>query len=179
MGSTPAEKSPSWLLRQSGTRAVRDGVIISVMAVVLYILCEAFNLGRVAYWFYEHQNGQIDEIITVLLFLLFASMVFAWRRRGEFLEQTRQRLIAETERAELIPRLEEALSEVKVLTGLLPICAWCKKIRDDTGYWDQIESYIQSRTDAKFTHGICPDCARNLQTQHEELMARRAAGKAG
>ena len=48
------------------------------------------------------------------------------------------------------------------LSGLLPICASCKKIRDDSGYWNRIESYIGKHTDVQFTHGICPDCARKL-----------------
>lgn len=58
--------------------------------------------------------------------------------------------------------LQEALSEVKLLSGFLPICASCKKIRDDRGYWNQIESYIQSHSQARFSHGICPDCLRKL-----------------
>ena len=57
---------------------------------------------------------------------------------------------------------ETALKEVRELRGLLPICASCKKIRDDTGYWNQIESYVQARSAAQFTHGICPDCATQL-----------------
>ena len=56
--------------------------------------------------------------------------------------------------------LEQALSEIKTLQGFIPICACCKKIRDDEGYWQQIESYIQEHSEAKFSHGICPDCMR-------------------
>jgi PAS domain S-box-containing protein len=69
---------------------------------------------------------------------------------------------AETEREQLIAELQEALADVKLLSGLVPICANCKKIRDDQGYWTQIESYIQDRSDAKFSHSICPDCAAKL-----------------
>lgn len=58
--------------------------------------------------------------------------------------------------------LLQALAEVKTLSGLLPICAHCKKIRDDDGYWNQIESYMAKRTDVEFTHGICPDCAKKF-----------------
>ncbi len=58
--------------------------------------------------------------------------------------------------------LEEALSKVNTLSGLLPICASCKKIRDDQGYWNQIESYIDLHSDATFSHGICPSCANDL-----------------
>jgi ligand-binding sensor domain-containing protein len=59
---------------------------------------------------------------------------------------------------ELDLRVQEAVRELKVLSGLLPICAWCKKIRDDGGYWSKIEAYLSERTDAQFTHGICPEC---------------------
>jgi ligand-binding sensor domain-containing protein len=63
---------------------------------------------------------------------------------------------------ELDHRVQEAIRELKVLSGLLPICAWCKKIRDDHGYWSKIEAYLGARTDAKFTHGICPDCSDKM-----------------
>jgi CheY-like chemotaxis protein len=69
---------------------------------------------------------------------------------------------AAKERERLIAQLEKALLEVKRLSGLLPICASCKKIRDDQGNWQQIESYIQSHSEADFSHGICPDCAQRL-----------------
>ena len=57
-------------------------------------------------------------------------------------------------------RVESALADVKVLRGLLPICSACKKIRDDKGYWNQIEVYVEEHSDAMFSHGICPECAR-------------------
>ena len=59
-------------------------------------------------------------------------------------------------------KLKQALAKVKRLSGMLPICASCKKIRDDSGYWNQIEEYIESNSDAEFSHGICPQCARKL-----------------
>ncbi|MBC7259594.1 MAG: PAS domain-containing protein [Chloroflexi bacterium] len=68
----------------------------------------------------------------------------------------------EQEREDLIHGLQEALAQVKVLQGLLPICASCKRIRDDQGYWHSVESYISEHSDASFTHGLCPDCAREL-----------------
>jgi PAS domain S-box-containing protein len=69
---------------------------------------------------------------------------------------------ADAERASLISALQDALAQVKTLSGLLPICASCKKIRDDQGYWNRIEAYIQAHSDAKFTHGICPECMKEL-----------------
>jgi hypothetical protein len=58
--------------------------------------------------------------------------------------------------------LQEALDQVKLLKGLLPICASCKNIRDDKGYWKTVESYISSHSEAQFSHGICPDCMKKL-----------------
>jgi two-component system cell cycle sensor histidine kinase/response regulator CckA len=68
----------------------------------------------------------------------------------------------ERERIKLIRDLSDALADVKTLSGLLPMCASCKKIRDDTGYWQQVETYIKQHSNADFTHGICPECVQRL-----------------
>jgi len=64
----------------------------------------------------------------------------------------------EREREKLVQALQESLAKVRTLSGLLPICAWCKKIRDDEGYWTQVEMYIEKHSAAHFSHGICPEC---------------------
>lgn len=64
------------------------------------------------------------------------------------------------EKEALIRELQNALDKIKTLKGLLPICAWCKKVRDDHGYWKQVEEYIEEHSDAMFTHGICPECLK-------------------
>lgn len=73
-----------------------------------------------------------------------------------------ERLRVQGEREQLIQQLQGALAQVKTLHGLLPICAQCKKIRDDHGYWNQVEVYVRDHSHANFTHSICPDCARQL-----------------
>ena len=78
--------------------------------------------------------------------------------RKEIMERER----AEEQRDKLIEDLQKTLSEVKTLRGFLPICSNCKKIRDDKGYWNQIELYIRDRSEAEFSHGICPECAKKL-----------------
>ena len=65
--------------------------------------------------------------------------------------------------------LENALEQVKVLSGIIPICAWCKKIRDDSGYWDQLEHYISEHSDADFTHGVCPECFEKQKKEIESM----------
>jgi PAS domain S-box-containing protein len=71
-----------------------------------------------------------------------------------------ERVEAEKEQEKLIVELKEAMDNIKTLKGLIPICSSCKKIRDDKGYWHQVESYIRNHTEAEFTHGLCPDCAK-------------------
>lgn len=73
----------------------------------------------------------------------------------------------EKEREQLIEKLQKTLSEVKKLSGLLPICASCKKIRNDEGYWEQIESFIKARSETEFSHGICPECMNNLYPEKD------------
>ena len=85
------------------------------------------------------------------------AIVIAMARHAELMEVRR-----------LNKKLEQALEEVKRLQGILPICANCKKIRDDTGYWQQIESYIRDHSEAKFSHGICPDCTKKLYPEFHD-----------
>ena len=66
----------------------------------------------------------------------------------------------------LVEELRDALAEVKTLSGLLPICAGCKKIRNEEGRWEQMETYISSHSDAEFSHGLCPDCMRRLYPEY-------------
>lgn len=84
-----------------------------------------------------------------------------WHLVGICADVTERRK-AEDEREHLIGELQKALAEVKQLSGLLPICASCKRVRDDTGYWNQIDVYIRSHADVQFSHGICPECMARL-----------------
>jgi PAS domain S-box-containing protein len=88
-----------------------------------------------------------------------------WRGRPVHIAAIRditERRRMEGERERLVLELQEALTKVKTLSGLIPICANCKKIRDDEGFWNQLESYIQEHSEAVFSHSICPECAKTL-----------------
>ena len=89
---------------------------------------------------------------------------------------TEQKL-AQLERERLISYLQEALANIKKLSGLLPICSTCKKIRNDDGYWQQVEAYISEHTQAEFTHGICPDCAQKALAEYERK--KKMSGQSG
>lgn len=114
-------------------------------------------------------------LILVNAFGLYFLITFSRSQRREFFALKEERRLneelknemehrrrVEEEQQILIDSLQKAIDEVKTLRGLIPICANCKKIRDDEGYWRQIEVYIQERSSAKFSHGICPECAKKL-----------------
>jgi PAS domain S-box-containing protein len=82
-------------------------------------------------------------------------------RMASFIDITKRKEI-EADREKLINKLQDALNKIKTLRGIIPICASCKKIRDDKGYWNQIEIYIRDHSEADFSHGICPECAEKL-----------------
>jgi len=82
-----------------------------------------------------------------------------------------KRLKEEMER--LVHELREALENVKTLSGLLPICSGCKKIRDDKGYWEQVETYVSKRSEAEFTHSLCPECLKQIYPEQYEKLKKK------
>ncbi len=151
---------------------------LSVVAYVLGLYAALLGLE----YFQDRQGFNIQY--QLFLFVLFGILLTWFAFFGGFVSNIRRRLRvqkeeiqkaheeikiemeerkrAQTEKDDLIVELKSALRKVKTLSGLLPICASCKKIRDDTGYWTQIESYIKVHSDAEFSHSICPDCAKKL-----------------
>jgi hypothetical protein len=94
------------------------------------------------------------------IIVIFAAFMLDRLFRGIFVQiQERKKLIIE---------LQDSIAAVKTLRGLLPICASCKKVRDDKGYWSQIEQYITEHSEAEFTHGICPDCVKKLYPEYRK-----------
>jgi hypothetical protein len=101
------------------------------------------------------QNRYISFLAGAYLFIWSIGMLGLWFAFNKIDKKDKKQKI-------IIHKLEEALAEVRKLSGLLPICSSCKKIRDDKGYWQLLEKYISSHSEAQFSHGICPDCAQNL-----------------
>jgi PAS domain S-box-containing protein len=96
------------------------------------------------------ENGEVRSVLAI-------GTEFTARKR------------AENEQLRLIGELREALKKVETLSGLLPICASCKNVRDDQGYWRRIEGYISERSGAEFSHGLCPTCASELHAKLDDL----------
>ena len=99
------------------------------------------------------ENDYTQDDVTTLQKL---TSIFSLGIRAKLAEEAKNNVIGD---------LEKAMSEIKTLKGLIPICSSCKKIRDDQGFWQAVEVYIRDRTEAEFSHGICPDCARKLYPQ--------------
>jgi len=130
----------------------REGLVWVLTLFALMVLLIEFPqaTGQVLYDIY-HQAG-----FTLAYFILTATGYVIEANRSQYyhlLNQERNNLIRETE------LLKEAMGKIKTLSGLLPICSHCHKIRDDKGYWQRVESYLQDHSDAVFSHGICPECA--------------------
>ena len=103
-------------------------------------------------------NGDLLDVESTGVAFTHQGEIFI---QGIFHDRTERKKLEE-EREKLIRKLQETLAKVKTLSGFLPICASCKKIRDDRGYWNQIESYLKEHSEAEFSHGICPDCLKKL-----------------
>jgi PAS domain S-box-containing protein len=103
-------------------------------------------------------NGEIKDVEVFSGPIIFGGKKVLY----SIIHDISERKMLETERERLIESLEKAFEEIKTLKGILPICSSCKKIRDDKGYWQQIESYISDHSDAEFTHSLCPDCIKKL-----------------
>jgi PAS domain S-box-containing protein len=89
-------------------------------------------------------------------------------RMASFVDITKRKEI-EADREKLIGKLQDALTKIKTLRGIIPICASCKKIRDDKGYWNELENYIREHSEADFSHGICPECVKELYPELERM----------
>ena len=109
-------------------------------------------------------GSELDCLITATVRRSVDGDILRYQGTIRDISEVRRR---ELEKEQLISELQDALAEVKKLSGLLPICMHCKKIRDDQGYWNQIESYIHEHSDAEFSHSICKDCAEKYYPDME------------
>lgn len=141
--------SPSYLSIMQGTLTSR--LIISIFAL-------PFLYGYL-HWQSNLKGLPIENrpVLAILKQVAEISVELSLAR-----QEIERRVEAERERDSVIEKLQKSLSEVKTLRGFLPICASCKRIRDDKGYWNQVEVYIREHSDAEFSHGICPDCAGKI-----------------
>ena len=132
-------------MKNTSTNLKIELLIGGIIFIISFWLFGQFDvLERLTEWSSQHEEYEVDELLSSSLVLLVLGLIFSIRRYRESLQKTRE--------------LEKALDEIKVLKGILPICSYCKSIRDDAGSWKQLESYVRSHSSAEFSHGVCPDC---------------------
>ena len=135
--------------------------IIIIAAVFGVILGHHIQFFEVFYqWSRVHEEWQIDEIFTAFIILTIGLSIFSFRRWREQVREHSELILLMVEKEMMIVELHEATEKIKILKGFLPICSHCKKIRNDEGYWQQLEKYISEHSEAQFSHGICPTCAK-------------------
>ena len=138
---------------------------VDVMEIYVPLISGGQVLGAFEiYYNITARKIQLDKLLSrssvivfTLAFVLLLVIVLLLFKENK---TTFERKQAEAERENLIVELQEAVAKINKLNGLLPICAHCKKIRDDKGYWNQLEAYIREHSEAEFSHSICPDCAQ-------------------
>ncbi|HOU85991.1 MAG TPA: hypothetical protein PK158_14210 [Spirochaetota bacterium] len=134
--------------------------LLTSAAMTFYEFFKQYLIPDISIW-----NSHIITIVFSTILALIVSF-FVLKRENKIkstINQKNQELEkAKRDLVENINRLEEASRNIKILSGLIPICSSCKKIRDDAGYWHQIEKYIKEHSDAVFSHGLCPICAKEL-----------------
>lgn len=136
--------------------ATQDALIVAGVTFVALAVALYLHLGELLFALaMRYEDLRLDDLSPTLLVLALASLWFAYRRWREL-----RAALAERER--LVAELRDALVQITALRGLLPVCAWCRKVRDDAGYWSELEAYVEARSDAQFTHGVCPECEARL-----------------
>jgi hypothetical protein len=163
------------LLGIIGALDISSGVIVTMAPFYLIpIALIALRFERISALAMSLVSGFVWVILDSRYFDTFSPWPDLWNiamRVGVFvlfalvLSRIKRDIMTEIQ---LNDDLQAALNEVKQLSGLLPICAWCKRIRDEDGNWEPMETYITVHSEADFTHGICPDCAKKYHTAPQE-----------
>jgi len=136
---------PSYLL------LITSGTIFVSEALIMLVLKYMPPLSSL--------NEALLDAIVLSIMVLPSLYFFVFKLLNQHIEQQRR---TEVEKDTLIAELHSALNEVKSLRGIIPICASCKKIRDDNGFWQQVEVYVSAHSEALFSHGCCPECAEEI-----------------
>jgi len=108
---------------------------------------------------FRYEHLELDELLSVLLYTIAVTAVIAVLRWRDAVAAVRRE-------HQLNLELQHALGEIKELEGILPVCSFCKRIRDDDGNWQQMETYIRDRSSADFSHGICDECMKKHYPDH-------------
>lgn len=139
--------------------------IVGILSLILFLTCEIIG-SKYAIIKIGKKEAYSLYIVTMLIVFFFTFLIIYLFQREIDKREERLKKRAE-ELSTTNEKLKTSIDRVKTLSGLLPICYSCKKIRDDKGYWSKIELYIDQHTDAEISHGICPECAKKMYGDEE------------
>lgn len=141
-------------MKKNISKTTIDIAIIAVISVFSFIFFGSFDvLEKIVEFSSEYEHYEIDEIISTCIVLVFCLVWFSFRRWREIVEKNY--IIVQRNK-----ELQNAFNEIKQLKGILPLCSFCHKIRDDSGYWEQVDIYLQKHSEADISHSVCPECIK-------------------
>jgi len=139
-------------------------LFLSIISAFIAVYIIVFLLSL----FLPFVNRHIDALfITLIISLILFPILYIIQYRPLFSIMNRLNHV-EKKNKELIDELMSEIAKVRILQGLIPICSHCKKVRDDKGFWHQVEVYIRDHSEAEFSHGLCPDCAHELYPELQD-----------
>ena len=145
---------------------IPNGLIYQIAPAFIFT---AFSLNYFLYYKHIQDPNVMQLVMTAYIMVNLIGIIISRRHNGE----RRKRYLILTDLQRTNNDLAKALAEIKTLRGIVPICAKCKKIRDDKGYWNQLEKYMETHLDAEFSHGICPQCMQELYPELADEVSER------
>ncbi|GEM_PF-3331971 len=134
----------------------KEILLFILTGIIAFLVSSKYDiLERFLRFSQKHESWELDEWLIVALVWVVLLLVFLVRMNQKLKKQKEQ--------------LQKAWKEVAELREVIPICAYCKKIRTDKGYWERVEEYFSKHTHAKFTHGVCPTCKEKLLEEIKEI----------
>jgi len=137
-------------------KVLHEILLILISCIVVFLAAQQYDaLEHIVAYSSQHEEYELDELVTVAIFLAFALTIFTVRR-------WREQIVLNAALNKSNHELQKAFKEIRQLKDMTPICASCKKIRDEKGCWHKLESYILEHTGSTFSHGICPECREEM-----------------
>jgi hypothetical protein len=180
--SAAATSAPHWPMARLLLRRTDRSRSVFYTVICLLLACGGTLLLVRAIWSLLILQFQLLSDTPFQLFFFVSMIVLQVGETLSFIMLNSERLESELFETETVLRrtvsdLQQALADVKALSGMLPMCAHCKKIRDDRGYWQAVEEYIQQHSEAQFSHGICPDCLKEFYPEFAESILEEKSRK--
>lgn len=154
-------------------RALVDALILVALCLPFYLLAREYDfLENIAAYTRAHEESELDELFSLAIFAAILLLIYSLRRVLDLVRYARHL-------REANQQLSQTLEEISRLRRLLPVCAGCKKVRNDEGYWQEVDAYLARYHLARITHGLCPDCMTKYYPEVSAEVIEREARASG